>query len=210
MIKHGVLKVALNVGADFKQRWLNVPEAVRQAYTDELTRISDLLKPDTSLQSWISHDQQQYFAAQKNIEHAYAELKAELIEQARIRKQQALEKALEEKREIEKQNIARLQYEEHLQQEHQTQHLQKFRENLELEVQGYAARYQPNPHLYAIQKDLSSLDHSLDNEFDSIQLRLELEAEVMIEKTVQQFRQQLTQIARDEIQVLLEEYKSEN
>ena len=33
--------MALNVGPDFKQRWLNVPEAVRQTFIDDLGRVCD-------------------------------------------------------------------------------------------------------------------------------------------------------------------------
>ena len=49
--------MALNVGPDFKQRWLNVPDAVRQAFIDDLSRVCDVLKPETGLHSWIEHDQ---------------------------------------------------------------------------------------------------------------------------------------------------------
>ena len=48
--------VALNVGQDFKQRWLEAPEAVRQAYLDDLHRIFDILKPEVQLQAWIERD----------------------------------------------------------------------------------------------------------------------------------------------------------
>ncbi len=41
--------MALNVGPDFKQRWLNVPDAVRQAFIDDLSRVCDVLKPETGL-----------------------------------------------------------------------------------------------------------------------------------------------------------------
>ena len=36
---------------DFKQRWLNVPDAVRQAFIDDLSRVCDVLKPETGLHS---------------------------------------------------------------------------------------------------------------------------------------------------------------
>ena len=90
--------MALNVGQDFKKRWLNTPEAVRQTYQEDLARICDLLLPQTPIQTWVHHDEQAQRHSAQRIEKAYADLKAELIEQARIRKQLALEKALEEKR----------------------------------------------------------------------------------------------------------------
>lgn len=43
--------MALNVGQDFKKRWLNAPEAVRQTYQEDLARICDLLLPQTSIQA---------------------------------------------------------------------------------------------------------------------------------------------------------------
>jgi len=48
--------VALNVGQDFKQRWLNVPDAVRQAFIDDLNRVCNVLKPETNIQKWLEKD----------------------------------------------------------------------------------------------------------------------------------------------------------
>ena len=90
--------MALNVGPDFKQRWLNVPDSVRQAFIDDLSRVCDVLKPETGLHSWIEQDQRAQAVSTQRIEQAYADLKAQLIEEARIRKQQALEKSLADKR----------------------------------------------------------------------------------------------------------------
>ncbi len=86
--------MALNVGPDFKQRWLNVPEAVRQTFIDDLSRICDILKPEQE--------------SERKIEEAYAQRKAELIEAARIRRQLALEQALADKRAAEQAAIAQL------------------------------------------------------------------------------------------------------
>ena len=71
--------MALNVGQDFKKRWLDAPEAVRVTLLDELTRISDLLKPETDIHQWLDHDQRAMQIAQLNIEKAYADLKAESL-----------------------------------------------------------------------------------------------------------------------------------
>ena len=70
--------VALNVGQDFKQRWLEAPEAVRQAYLDDLHRIFDILKPEVQLQAWIERDKQEQQKSLQKIDVAYAELKAKL------------------------------------------------------------------------------------------------------------------------------------
>ena len=44
--------MTLNVGQDFKKRWLGAPEAVREAFLNDLNRISDLLNPDSNIQAW--------------------------------------------------------------------------------------------------------------------------------------------------------------
>lgn len=49
--------VALNVGPDFKQHWLEAPEAVRQTFMDDLNHICDLLQPETQTQLWLAADQ---------------------------------------------------------------------------------------------------------------------------------------------------------
>ena len=104
--------VALNVGQDFKKRWLNSPEAVRHAYQQDLARICDLLEPQTPIQLWVLNDEKAQLESQQNIEQAYADLKAELIEQARIRRQLALEKSLADKRAMEAAYAAELQADE--------------------------------------------------------------------------------------------------
>ncbi len=90
--------MALNVGPDFKQRWLNVPDAVRQTFIDDLSRICDVLKPESQIQEWLITDQKQQQMSFEIIEEAYAKRKAELIEEARLRKQLALERKLDKKR----------------------------------------------------------------------------------------------------------------
>ena len=49
--------MALNVGQDFKNRWLNTPETVRQTYQEDLARICDLLLPQTLIQTWNYHEE---------------------------------------------------------------------------------------------------------------------------------------------------------
>ncbi|MDU5496073.1 MAG: hypothetical protein E6088_00085, partial [Acinetobacter baumannii] len=126
--------VALNVGQDFKKRWLNAPETVRHAYQQDLARICDLLEPQTPIQLWVLNDEKAQLESQQNIEKAYADLKAELIEQARIRRQLALEKALADKRAKEAAYAAELQADEVRKFSEQTEALQALRSHLEQEV----------------------------------------------------------------------------
>ncbi|MGE8550594.1 MAG: hypothetical protein ACN6NN_06780, partial [Acinetobacter calcoaceticus] len=137
--------VALNVGQDFKKRWLNAPEAVRHTYQQDLARICDLLEPQTPIQLWVLNDEKAQLESQQKIEQAYADLKAELIEQARIRRQLALEKALADKRASEAAYAAELQADEIRKFNEQTETLHILRSHLEQEVAEQTARYQKNP-----------------------------------------------------------------
>ena len=199
--------MALNVGQDFKKRWLNTPEAVRQTYQEDLARICDLLLPQTPIQTWVHHDEQAQRHSAQRIEKAYADLKAELIEQARIRKQLALEKALEEKRAAEAAYAAQLQADEERQFEQQTEHLAALRHHIDQEIADQTERYQVNPEQpsidYAQAQHMVIKDEQIQSELESVRVRLELEAESMIEQAVTVFRAKLHAIAQDEIEYIL-------
>ncbi|WP_042892591.1 cell division protein BlhA [Acinetobacter junii] len=199
--------MALNVGQDFKKRWLNTPEAVRQTYQEDLARICDLLLPQTLIQTWVHHDEQAQRHSAQRIEKAYADLKAELIEQARIRKQLALEKALEEKRAAEAAYAAQLQADEERQFEQQTEHLAALRHHIDQEIADQTERYQVNPEQpsidYAQAQYMVIKDEQIQSELESVRVRLELEAESMIEQAVTVFRAKLHAIAQDEIEYIL-------
>lgn len=199
--------MALNVGQDFKKRWLNTPEAVRQTYQEDLARICDLLLPQTLIQTWVHHDEQAQRHSAQRIEKAYADLKAELIEQARIRKQLALEKALEEKRAAEAAYAAQLQADEERQFEQQTEHLAALRHHIDQEIADQTERYQVNPEQpsidYAQAQHMVIKDEQIQSELESVRVRLELEAESMIEQAVTVFRAKLHAIAQDEIEYIL-------
>lgn len=199
--------MALNVGQDFKKRWLNTPEAVRQTYQEDLARICDLLLPQTPIQTWVHHDEQAQRHSTQRIEKAYADLKAELIEQARIRKQLALEKALEEKRAAEAAYAAQLQADEERQFEQQTEHLAALRHHIDQEIADQTERYQVNPEQpsidYAQAQYMVIKDEQIQSELESVRVRLELEAESMIEQAVTVFRAKLHAIAQDEIEYIL-------
>lgn len=198
--------MALNVGPDFKQRWLKVPEAIRQTFIDDLGRVCDVLNPSTDIQHWLVNDQQQQQVSFDKIESAYADLKAQLIEDARIRKQLALEKALEEKREAEQAYAEQLRRDEELRFAAQTQALTMMQHNLDREVQHYAARYHKNPEtgLAGLSQSLSVSEGQMLSELESVRVRLELEAETQIEMAVSDFRAKLKTAAQEEIDYILE------
>ncbi len=199
--------MALNVGQDFKKRWLNTPETVRQTYQEDLARICDLLLPQTQIQTWVHHEEKAQQRSQQRIDQAYANLKAELIEQARIRKQLALEKALEEKRAAEAAYAAQLQADELNQFEQQTENLVALRHHIDQEIAQQTERYQANPEQpsidYAQGQRVQIDDQQIRSELESVRVRLELEAESLIEQAVTVFRAKLHALAQDEIDYIL-------
>ncbi|MFM6905544.1 MAG: hypothetical protein ACKOUU_05705 [Acinetobacter tjernbergiae] len=199
--------MALNVGQDFKKRWLNTPETVRQTYQEDLARICDLLLPQTQIQTWVHHEEKAQQHSQQRIDQAYANLKAELIEQARIRKQLALEKALEEKRAAEAAYAAQLQADELNQFEQQTENLVALRHHIDQEIAQQTERYQANPEQpsidYAQGQRVQIDDQQIRSELESVRVRLELEAESLIEQAVTVFRAKLHALAQDEIDYIL-------
>lgn len=199
--------MALNVGQDFKKRWLNTPETVRQTYQEDLARICDLLLPQTQTQNWLHNEQTAQQRSQQRIEQAYADLKAELIEQARIRKQQALEKALAEKRAADAAYAAELLADEAHQFEQQTENLVALRSHIEQEIAEQTERYQVNPEQpsidYAQGQRMVIEDQQILSELESVRVRLELEAENLIDQAVTVFRAKLHALAQDEIEYIL-------
>ena len=197
--------MALNVGPDFKQRWLNVPEAVRQTFIDDLGRICDVLQPDSNVQQWLEHDQKRQALSFERIETAYAERKAQLIEEARIRKQQALERSLEKKRAEQLAYAERLQQDELRQFAAQAQTLALIRQTIDRDTQTYTSRYHKNPESapFNFAKGLSLSDQEMLSELESVRLRLELEAETQIEQAVAAFRAKLQAAAQEEIEYIL-------
>ena len=199
--------MALNVGQDFKQRWLNVPDAVRQTFIDDLYRVCNVLKPETNTQKWLEKDELAQKQSFEKMETAYAERKAQLIEDARLRRQHALEQSLADKRAAQKAFAESLQHDEVRQFIEQTQTLNLIRQNLERETQTYTARYHKNPEGSALnfaKGILSIQDNQILSELESVRLRLELEAETLIEQAVTVFRAKLHQASQEEIQYILE------
>ncbi|ENW98920.1 hypothetical protein F900_03013 [Acinetobacter modestus] len=203
--------MALNVGQDFKKRWLNTPETVRQTYQEDLARICDLLLPQTQIQTWIQLEEKAQLRSQQRIDQAYAHLKAELIEQARVRKQLALEKALAEKRAAQAAYAAQLQADELNQFEQQTENLVALRQHIDQEIAQQTERYQQNPEQpsidYAQAQRVRIDDQQILSELESVRVRLELEAENLIEQAVTVFRAKLHALAQDEIEYILKDSK---
>ena len=80
------------------------------------------------------------------------------------------------------------------------------RQNLQHETQTYTARYHQNPETSALNfsKGLISVtDTEMLSELDSVRLRLELEAETLIEQAVTVFRARLHQASKEEIDYVL-------
>ena len=199
--------MTLNVGQDFKKRWLNTPEAVREAFVDDLSRICDLLTPESNIQTWLTNDQHALQVAQLKIEQAYADLKAKLIEEARVRKQIALEKSLAQKRTLQQQYNQQLQQDEIQQYHAQTISLAALQKNLDDEIVKNSERYSKNPKEVSNKSKNGSFniqDEQIISELESLRLRLELEAETLIEESVATFREKMNIAAEDEIGYILE------
>ncbi|AXQ20930.1 hypothetical protein BEN71_01935 [Acinetobacter wuhouensis] len=198
--------MTLNVGQDFKKRWLDTPEAVRQTFVDDLNRICDLLSPVTDIPNWLDNDQRQMQVAQLKVEQAYADLKAQLIEEARLRKQLALEKSLAEKRAQQQAYNSALIKDELLQFEQQKNTLQGLRQHIDTEILQYSEKYTKNPDTPAIDYANGQFrvdDTQIISELESVRLRLELEAETQIEQAVEAFRAKLQTAAKEEIEYIL-------
>lgn len=197
--------MALNVGPDFKQRWLNVPDAVRQTFIDDLGRICEALQPDSDIQRWLEADQKQQQLSFQRIEAAYAARKAQLIEEARIRRQQALERSLQEKRAAQQAYAEQLQQDEQRRFAEQAQTLALIRQTVERDTLTYTSRYHKNPEgsPFNFAKGLAVSDHQMLSELESVRIRLELEAESQIEQAVAAFRAKLQAAAQEEIDYIL-------
>lgn len=196
--------MTINVGQDFKTRWLKAPEAVRQAFLDDLNRISDLLKPETDIQTWIDQDHRASQVAQLNIEQAYADEKARLIEEARVRRQLALEKSLAEKRAAQQAYNQLLLQDEREQYQRQTQALQQLQQVIDQEIQSYTEQYKKilKPKISFVQKEQTS-GSGVNPDLDTVKLRLELEVENLIDEVVSVFKSKLQAAAQEEIALLL-------
>lgn len=205
--------MALDVGADFEKRWLNAPQAVRQTYIDDLSRICELFATDVRLENWLSYNKQAQRQSYEKIENAYAELKAELVEQARIRRQHTLEQSLAKKRAQQQAYLDDLQLDERLQYQQQTQQLQALQQQLSQESHHYTERYTPTPKLRFEPNANTVISPEIQQALDNLKIRLELEAEGLIEqiqKSIQDLNQKIQQAADEEIRYILKQHPSSN
>lgn len=214
--------MALNVGDNFRQRWLATPETVRQTYCDELKFICALLEPETQIMKW---QQQEILLQQRHrqmTDKAYAQLKQEIIaEKARLaeerkRQQQiALEQALEEKRAAQQATILAQEQLEQLKQQQQTEFLQQLAQQLQqdssqnhqdiakFDVSQVKQFNRQSDEFSAASTVLAVYKHVYSPQIDDLKVRLELEAEYYIEQTLQQLRTKLQAAAEEEIRLIL-------
>jgi HD-GYP domain-containing protein (c-di-GMP phosphodiesterase class II) len=197
--------VTLNVGQDFKQRWLATPLAVRQVYLDDLARICDLLQPEMDSHKWLEQDQRAIVDSETRIQQGYLDYQAELLAAKRLRERLALEAKLAQKRALAKQKEAELALEEQRKQQAQNQLLNVLRQQQAQALTTYIARYQKNPeqNYPHFNKAFKVPDTSMLSELESVRLRLELEAESMIESKVAELRRMLQAAAKEEIALAL-------
>ena len=196
--------MTLNVGQGFKQRWLDAPEALRQGMLDELYRVCDLLTSDLTVEQWNDHDQRAMQIAQLSIEQAYATQKADLIETARVHKQQKLEQSLAKKRSQQQHYAEQLQYDEVKQFQQQSQDLKAIAEQVAEDSLRYSARYQFNKiptTSYSAPLNQSTQQRVIE-EIETIRLRLELEAETLIEDAFNAFKDKLKSAVQEEIEFI--------
>ncbi|WP_298142217.1 hypothetical protein [uncultured Acinetobacter sp.] len=196
----------LNVSQDFKQRWLATPTAVRQVYLDDLARICDLLQPEVDSHTWLKQEQHHVAQSKQRIKQAYLDYQAELIAAKRLKQRLVLEQQLAEKRALQAKQAAELEQQQHIAQQKQLQVLQVIRQQQTQAVDTYVARYQKNPeHSYsAFNKAVHLPDTSMLSELESVRLRLELEAEAVIEAKVNELRRLLKSAAKEEINLVLQ------
>lgn len=212
--------MALNVGENFKQRWLATPESVRQTYCDELKFICALLEPDTQIAKW---QHQEVLLQQRNrhrVDQAYSQLKQEILaEQARLaeerkrQRQAALEQALADKRAQQQAEIAAIEAQDRLKEQQQTEYLQQFAKDLQQQVMHQTAVQiakfdvtQVKQFNHDDQNSSATVDKfSSSPQGDDLKTRLELEAEYYIEQTLQQLREKLKAAAQEEIEIILQQ-----
>lgn len=203
--------MALNLGDHFTQRWTTAPLDVRQTYLDDLSRICELLEDTSNLNEWQNADQQQQLKNKKIIEASYAQLKAKLIEDEHLRQRKVFENILAEQRASEQEFKTQLEQEVQQQEQHEKAFLQQFKQQLEQQTSEYVERYTPvsfNQPSTSENQPISNtvLEHVLEN----MQVRLELEAESLIEhvqKSMQNFNDSLQQATQEEIEIALAQQK---
>lgn len=201
--------VTLNVGQDFKKRWLNAPEIVRQTLLEDLTRIGELLKVETDLTHWLDHDLRSQQISQLKIEQAHIALKEQLIEAARQRKQHALEQSLISKRTAQQDYIQQLQQDEIEQFQQQQLTLQTIKEKIDADIMLYSSRFDQiqTPELDQGKSNERIATRHSEQEIANVRLRLELESEQIIQQALSALKMNLQQAAQEEINFILKQLR---
>lgn len=197
--------MALNVGENFKQRWLDTPLAVRECYERELRHICELLEPTSYYDYWLKNHKQLEQQNQLDCQKAYAERKQQILDeqayQAELRRQQRqaeLEQALALQRQAQQQAVLQLQQDEQQQQQLQLQALQAYAVQLQQEqVEVAQVNLSQAPNL-ANATSINQL--KLDKKYsDRLAQRLTQACAQWIEQSTLQLKGHLQQIASDEI-----------
>ncbi|WP_269913894.1 hypothetical protein [Acinetobacter sp. HY1485] len=202
--------MALNVGENFEQRWLATPERVRQIYLDDLARISDLLNTDTDLKTWQTQEKKYQATFKEDIDQAYQDYKKELLEQARLRERKVLENRLLQKREQQAQAIAEMQQEEQQQFEQENEMLKALAQSLQQNTTEYTPMVLSQIGQQPQTQELSNI--VLNQVLENVQVRLELEAENLIDQVqqaIKAFNQNMTQATQEEVELALVQQKAE-
>lgn len=195
------------MGENFEQRWLATPERVRQIYLDDLARISDLLNTDTDLKTWQTQEKKHQATFKEDIDQAYQDYKKELLEQARLRERKVLEDRLFKKREQQAQAVIKMQQEEQQQFQQENEMLKALGQSLQQNTTEYAPMVLSQIGQQPQTQELSNT--VLNQVLENVQVRLELEAESLIDQVqqaIKAFNQNMTQATQEEVELAIKNY----
>ncbi|MFB2539239.1 MULTISPECIES: hypothetical protein [unclassified Acinetobacter] len=205
--------MALNVGENFKQRWLDAPEAVCACFERELRHVCDLLEPHTVFEVWQTNDQ--HLQRQHHIErkNAYAQLKQQILDQRRAEMQQRLqqrqaelEQQLQTQRQAEQQLLLDLREQEKQQQQQQLVALQAYAEQLKLQtIADKISKFDTTAHHHLSTSQYATMDNSIlldSKQAEKISKRLETECDNWLQNSMKQLRQQLQNAMQQELQAI--------
>ena len=193
------------MGENFEQRWLSTPERVRQLYLDELARTSELLVAETDLKSWQTQEKKYQATFKDDVDQAYQDYKIELLEQARLRERKILEDQLAQKRQQQAQDIAKLIQEDEQHYQAETQNLQALAQSLQQNKEYSPIVLSQIGQPPQTQEIPNTVLHQV---LENVQVRLELEAETLIEQVqnaITAFNQNMTQATKEEVELALEQ-----
>lgn len=204
--------MALQIGQDFKQRWLNTPVAARQTYIDDLTRICNLLSEDVQLDEWQAQEQQAQAQAKEQIKQAYQDLATQIREDARLKHRKQIELRLAQQRQKQQEFMASLEQQFQHHATEQKQHLQHAKQQLEQNTQDNIAQYAPAPLTPTVSntESVALSQPAVQQALENVQVRLELEAEELIahiQQSIQAFNSNLQKAAEEEVELILGDQK---